>query len=97
LIPYHGQPFDDPGEVCRGRAKDSTSQFHAYVVREGRRYTVALRNHWVWLHYTILARPSRGGPVILLERLRWDTLLLWLHQVAEEAFGQPTSTTPKGV
>ncbi len=71
-------------------------KYPGYVVREGRRYTVALRNHWVWLHYTILARPSRGGPVILLERLRWDTLLLWLLHVSEEAFGQRTSPSPKG-
>ena len=48
---------------------------------------VVLRNLWVWLHYTILSRPRRGGRVILLERLRWETLLLWLLHVVEEAFG----------
>src|SRR4051795_12049750 len=46
LIPYHGQPFGDPAEVYRSRAKDGTSHFHAYatayVVRKGQRYTVAL-------------------------------------------------------
>jgi hypothetical protein len=31
--------------------------------------------------------PRRGGQVILLERLRWKTLLLWLLQVVEEALG----------
>jgi hypothetical protein len=46
LIPYHGQPFHDLDEVYRGQAKDGTGHFHAYatayVVRKGRRYTVAL-------------------------------------------------------
>jgi hypothetical protein len=31
--------------------------------------------------------PRRGGRVILLERLKWETLLLWLLHVVEEAFG----------
>src|SRR3954466_10108368 len=48
---------------------------------------LVLRNLWVWLHYTLLAKPRRGGRVILLERLRWETLLLWLLHVVEEAFG----------
>ena len=48
---------------------------------------LVLRNLWVWLHYTLLAMPRRGGRVILLERLRWETLLLWLLHVAEETFG----------
>src|SRR5512138_32834 len=46
LIPYHGKPFRDLGEIYRGQAKDGTSHFHAYatayVVRKGQRYTVAL-------------------------------------------------------
>ncbi len=48
---------------------------------------LVLRNVWVWLHYTVLAKPRRGGRVIRLERLRWETLLLWLLHVAEETFG----------
>jgi len=48
---------------------------------------LVLRNLWVWLHYTLLSRPRRGGRVILLERLRWETLLLWLLHVVEDAFG----------
>ena len=31
--------------------------------------------------------PRRGGRVILLERLLWETLLLWLLHVVEEALG----------
>ena len=30
--------------------------------------------------------------VILLERLRWETLLLWLLHVAEEVFGVTDAT-----
>jgi putative transposase len=48
---------------------------------------LVLRNLWVWLHYTVLSLPRRGGRVILLERLRWETLLLWLLHVVEETFG----------
>jgi hypothetical protein len=48
---------------------------------------LVLRDLWVWLHYTILAMPRRGGRAILLERLRWETLLLWLLHVVEDAFG----------
>jgi hypothetical protein len=48
---------------------------------------LVLRNLWVWLHYTLLSRPRRGGRVILLERLRWETLLLWLLHVVEETLG----------
>jgi hypothetical protein len=48
---------------------------------------LVLRNLWVWLHYTVLSMPRRGGRVILLERLRWETLLLWWLHVVEEALG----------
>jgi putative transposase len=48
---------------------------------------LVLRNLWVWLHYTVLSLPRRGGRVILLERLRWETLLLWLLHVVEETYG----------
>jgi hypothetical protein len=46
LIPYHGQPFHDLTEVYRSQANRGTSHFHAYatayVVRNGKRYMVAL-------------------------------------------------------
>ena len=46
LVPYHGQPWHDADEVYRSKAKSGTSHFHAYatayVIRRGRRYTVAL-------------------------------------------------------
>ena len=46
LIPYHGQPLDDPDEIYRSAAKSGTSHFHAYatlyVIHRGYRFTVAL-------------------------------------------------------
>lgn len=46
LIPYHGQPQQTEQEIYRSQAKHGTSYFHAYatayVVRKGRRFTVAL-------------------------------------------------------
>jgi hypothetical protein len=46
LIPYHGQPFRDPAEIYRGQPKSGTTHFHAYatayVVRAGRRFTLAV-------------------------------------------------------
>jgi putative transposase len=46
LLPYHGEPSEDASEIYRGKAKEGTSHFHAYatayVIRQGRRFTVAL-------------------------------------------------------
>lgn len=46
LIPYHGEPYRSVEEIYRGEPKSGTSHFHAYatayVVREGRRFTVAM-------------------------------------------------------
>lgn len=46
LIPYHGLPDRDPGELFHGAAKSGTSKFHgyasAYVIDHGFRYTLAL-------------------------------------------------------
>lgn len=46
LIPYHGQPFRDPAEVYRSQPKGGTTHFHAYatayLIRDGRRFTLAL-------------------------------------------------------
>src|SRR3954447_6215745 len=37
-----------------------------------------LRNVWVWLHRTVLARPRRGSREIRLDLLRFRRMLLWL-------------------
>jgi Transposase DDE domain len=46
LVPYHGQPLHDAQEVYRSKPKGGTSHFHAYatayVIRSGRRFTLAL-------------------------------------------------------
>lgn len=46
LVPYHGEPQQDPSEVVRSQAKSGTTHFHAYatafVVERGRRFTLAL-------------------------------------------------------
>lgn len=45
-IPYHGQPFREEREICRGRPKHGTTHFHCYatlyVIRRGERFTVAM-------------------------------------------------------
>lgn len=49
LVPYHGQPWDNPLEIYRSQAKDGTSHFHAYatlyLLAHGQRFTLALT--WV--------------------------------------------------
>jgi Transposase DDE domain len=72
-------------QMHEGRIRTTTRRPEVRLLYVG--IALVLRNLWVWLHYTILSRPRRGGRVILLERLRWETLLLWLLHVVEEAFG----------
>jgi putative transposase len=49
LAPYHGLPLGDVQEIYRSQAKSGTCSFHAYatayVIRKGRRFSVALT--WV--------------------------------------------------
>jgi Transposase DDE domain len=51
LIPYHGRPFAEAAEIYRGQPKSGTTHFHAYatayLVRNGRRFTLAL----VWVRH----------------------------------------------
>ena len=46
-----------------------------------------LRNVWVWVHYQLLATPSRGGRKLNLGLLPFKTLLLWLAYLAVQTFG----------
>jgi putative transposase len=46
-----------------------------------------LRNVWVWLHRTVLARPRRGSRAIRLDLLRFRRMLLWLAHVVERKLG----------
>jgi Transposase DDE domain len=77
-------------QMHEGRIRTTTRRPAVRLLYVG--IALVLRNLWVWLHYTLLALPRRGGRVILLERLRWETLLLWLLHVAEETFGVADST-----
>jgi len=77
-------------QLHEGRIRTTTRRPEVRLLSVG--IALVLRNLWVWLHYTILSRPRRGGRVILLERLRWETLLLWLLHVAEEVFGVADTT-----
>ena len=72
-------------QMHEGRIRTTTRRPEVRLLYVG--IALVLRNLWVWLHYTILSMPRRGGRVILLERLRWETLLLWLLHVVEERFG----------
>ncbi len=77
-------------QMNEGRIRTTTRRPEVGLLYVG--IALVLRNLWVWLHYTILSMPRRGGRVILLERLRWETLLLWLLHVVEEAFGVADAT-----
>jgi hypothetical protein len=72
-------------QLHEGRIRTTTRRPAVRLLYVG--IALVLRNLWVWLHYTLLAMPRRGGRLILLERLRWETLLLWLLHVVEEALG----------
>ncbi len=60
-------------QMHEGRIRTTTRRPAVRLLYVG--IALVLRNLWVWLHYTILSMPRRGGRVILLERLRWETLL----------------------
>ena len=77
-------------QMHEGRIRTTTRRPAVRLLYVG--IALVLRNLWVWLHYTVLAMPRRGGRVILLERLRWETQLLWLLHVAEETFGVADTT-----
>ena len=72
-------------QMHEGRIRTTTRRPAVRLLYVG--IALVLRNLWVWLHYTVLAMPRRGGRVIVLERLRRETLLLWSLHVVEEAFG----------
>jgi hypothetical protein len=72
-------------QMHEGRIRTTTQRPEVRLLHVG--IALVLRNIWVWLHYAVLSMPRRGGRAILLERLRWETLLLWLLHVAEERFG----------
>jgi hypothetical protein len=72
-------------QMHEGRIRTTTRRPDVRLLYVG--IALVLRNLWVWLHYAVLSLPRRGGRVITLERLRWETLLLWLLHVVEETLG----------
>jgi hypothetical protein len=77
-------------QMHEGRIRTTSRRPDVRLLHVG--IALVLRNLWVWLHYAVLAMPRRGGRVLLLERLRWETLLLWLLHVVEETFGVADTT-----
>jgi Transposase DDE domain len=72
-------------QMNQARGRTSTRRPELRLLYVG--ISLVLRNEWVWLHFTVLSTPRRGGRLIRLERLRLRALLHWLIQVIEEAFG----------
>lgn len=72
-------------QMHEGRIRTTTRRPDVRLLYVG--IALVLRNLWVWLHYAVLSLPRRGGRIIALERLRWETLLLWLLHVVEETLG----------
>jgi putative transposase len=72
-------------QMNQGRGRTSTRRPELRLLYVG--VALVLRNEWVWLHFVVLSTPRRGGRLIRPERLRLRTLLHWLLQVIEEAFG----------
>ncbi len=72
-------------QMNQARGRTSTRRPELRLLYVG--IALVLRNEWVWLHFAVLSTPRRGGRLIRLERMRLRTLLHWLLQVIEEAFG----------
>jgi hypothetical protein len=79
LLPYYGRPAVEAGELRRGEAKAGTTRFHAYatayLVRDGRRLTLALtyvraQDELLDVVLDLLGRVQRLG--INIERLYLD-------------------------
>ncbi len=72
-------------QMNQGRGRTSTRRPELRLLYVG--MALVLRNEWVWLHFVVLSSPRRGGRALRPERLRLGTMLHWLLQVIEEAWG----------
>src|SRR6516162_214317 len=98
LVPYHGEPWHDADEVYRSKAKSGTSHFHAYatayVIRKGRRYTVALAyvrkgQPLAEVVQELLRQAAKAGVrprYLLLDRGFWSVAVLRYLQRARHAY-----------
>jgi putative transposase len=101
LRPYHGQPLYDPDEIYRSQAKSGTSHFHAYatayVVRHGRRSTVALTavrrgeamDEVVRRLLRLAARAGVRPRYLLLDRGFYSVAVIRYLQAARRPFVMP--------
>jgi hypothetical protein len=101
LVPYHGEHQQRVEEVYRGPAKNGTSHFHAYatayVVRKGRRYTVALMavekgDAMADVLRTLLREAARAGVrsrLLLLDRGFYSVDVIRYLQAGRHAFLMP--------
>lgn len=101
LLPYHGQPQAEEAEVYRSKPKSGTSHFHAYatvyVVRKGRRFTVALTpvakgEAPKTVLQRLLRQAARVGmrpSYLLLDREFYSVAVIRYLQAARSAFIMP--------
>jgi hypothetical protein len=101
LRPYHGRPLRDPTEVYRSQAKSGTSHFHAYgtayVIRRGRRSTVALTavrrgeamGEVVWRLLRLAGRAGVRPRYLLLDRGFCSVAVIRYLQAARRPFLMP--------
>lgn len=103
LIPYHGEPHRDWREIYRSKPKSGTTHFHAYatayVLRKGRRYTVALTpvrcgEAMEKVLQRLLQQARRAGVrprYLLLDRGFYSVRVIRYLQRARYAFLMPAS------
>ena len=114
LRPYHGQPHRHPDELYRSQAKSGTTHFHAYatayLVKRGRRYTVALLRvekgmPLVEVLKRLLQYARRAGiqpSLLLLDRGFYSVAVIRYLQAARRPFIMPVirrgrpPTDPRG-
>jgi putative transposase len=101
LLPYYGQPQDDPEELYHGPRKAGTHQFHAYatayVIFQGCRYTLGLRvvhhsDPWNEVVGDLLRQVRRVGVKVrclLLDRGFYSVAVIRYLQAARCPFLMP--------
>ena len=101
LVPYHGQHLHDATEIYRSQARSGTSHFHAYatayVIRKGRRFTVALTyvrggESLKVVVQRLLQQASRVGVkprYVLVDRGFWSVDVIRYLQAARVPFLMP--------
>jgi len=45
---------------------------------------LVLRNVWVWFHHRLAVRKNSEEPILLLELMRFEEMLLWITQVLQQ-------------